>query len=263
MWLSWRGPQGGGGGWMAGNVRIGTKVRRERTGLLDDRVTEAGGTWLVRRVAENVEARQQGRVLVVRLAQVDNLPERDVRVRPARIVRRWWQLRRGRAGDVAVEGEIEVVALARGVEGGGHVERTKLEPDRVRVDDGPVKAVLELHKGRSRASRQETQEGEGRQQRSAIPSGVRRGCSSRRNDALGCRWYPWPKSVGPWSWSWSSPWPWPVSLDVFDRPLASNSVAARSPNSFPATMGRRRIGWQDARRDRSWLTRGRHPCPRT
>ena len=103
---------------------------------------------LIGRVSEKLKTRKQGGVLVVGLADVDNLSQGLVRILPLRVLwRRRWD-GGARASHGAEDGDIEVVARIGRLEPSGQVERDELQLNRIRVDDALVEAVLKSDEGR-------------------------------------------------------------------------------------------------------------------
>lgn len=72
-------------------------------------ITEPRGRSVIWCIAENAELRKEGRVLVVRLAQINDLADRRDGVRPLRIVGRGIGHLRGNTRNVAIHGDIEIV----------------------------------------------------------------------------------------------------------------------------------------------------------
>ena len=74
------------------------------------RVTKPRGRSVIWRIAEHAELREERRVLVVRFAQVHNLPDGGVVVGPLGIIGCRIGHLRGDTGDIAIHSNIKIVA---------------------------------------------------------------------------------------------------------------------------------------------------------
>ena len=114
---------------------------------LHERVAETRGMRLVGRIAKDGETGEQGGILVVGWAEVHDFTQGLVVPCPPRIIGRWRWNGRGGAGDVTVDGHVEIVARIGRVQAGRDVQGNELKLDRIGVHNATVEAVIEANPG--------------------------------------------------------------------------------------------------------------------